>query len=271
MRSVALGCASNNPAVLAANLAASPDLIAGARLVVQSDAPSATIAANRLLDSGAEDILVLLHHDVWLPRGWLALLQERLDELERVDPDWALAGAFGVGHDQREWGPVWTSSLGQIVGRIPMAPEPVQSLDEMLIVIRRSSGLRFDETMPGWHFYGTDIVCQTRRAGKQAYAIGLPCIHNDRFDKGLGADFTDGYRRMQRKWADLLPLRTPVVKISKSGLHLMRERWNMRKSLKYRVRDAVPTETPPAPMAQRCGWLDLTPCLTRGPDGRGGQ
>lgn len=268
-RSIGFGCASNNDAVLAANLAASPDLLAGARLDVQRNAPSATLAGNRLLDAAQDDILVLLHHDVWLPRGWLALLHQRLDELERIDPAWAVAGAFGVAPDYRQWGPVWTSSLGQIVGRVPMQPEPVQSLDEMLIVIRRASGLRFDEAMPGWHFYGTDIVCQARKAGMGAYALGLPCIHNDRFDKGLGADFTDGYRRMQRKWAEFLPVQTPVTKISRSGLHLMRERWNMRQSLEFRVVDAVPTETPPQPLAQRCGWLDLSANLgpAGGPEG----
>ena len=39
----------------------------------------------------------------------------------------------------------------------------MQSFDELLIVLRRDSGLRFDEGLPGWHMYGTDIV-QTARA-----------------------------------------------------------------------------------------------------------
>lgn len=254
-----LACASNSKAVLAANLGASPLLENGIPLHVEEGAASATVAYNRALDATREDIVVFLHHDVYLPRGWERLLLARLAELSARDPNWALAGAYGVAPDYRQFGPVWTSSLGQIIGRVPMQPEPVQSFDEMLIVLRRSSGLRFDEAQPGWHMYGTDIVCAARAAGKAAYAIGLPCIHNDRFHGALGPDFTESYRWMQRKWPGMLPIQTPVTKISRSGLHLLRERWNMRNSHGTRAAEAVDTGTPPAELARLCGWSDLTP------------
>lgn len=254
-----LACASNSPAILSSNLGSSPLLENGIRLHVEEGAASAALAYNRALDATREEVVVFLHHDVYLPRGWDRLLMARLAELTAHDPDWALAGAYGVAPDYRQFGPVWTSSLGQIIGRVPMQPEPLQSFDEMLIVLRRSSGLRFDDRQPGWHMYGTDIVCAARAAGKGAYAIGLPCIHNDRFHGALGPDFTESYRWMQRKWPGMLPIQTPVTKISRSGLHLMRERWNMRNSHTAREGDAVDTGTPPAELARRCGWADLTP------------
>lgn len=260
-----IGCASNNDTILDANLLSSPEVRAGLKVEVQKGAPSATIAYNRILDATDAEIVILAHQDVWLPQGWLGLLHERLAELEKIDPNWGLAGAFGVDFEQRLWGPVWSSSLGQIIGRVPMAPVPVQSFDEMVIILRRSSGLRFDEGFAGWHFYGSDIVCQARRAGIGAYALGLPCIHNDRFHDALGADFDEGYRVMQRKWRDLLPVRTPVIKVSRSGLHLMRDRWKMRRSLHYRVADAVSSDSRPEPIALRCGWMDLTPNLVPAP------
>ncbi len=257
--SFTLACASNSDSILSANLAASPPVLAGVRLHIERNAPAATIAYNRALDATDTDIVVLAHHDVYLPKGWDALLAVRLAELTTQDPDWALAGAFGIAADYRQFGPVWTSSLGQIIGRVPLKPEAVVSFDEMLIIVRRSSQLRFDETQTGWHMYGTDIVCQARAAGRAAYAIGLPCIHNDRFHGALGPDFTESYRWMQRKWAQFLPIQTPVTKISRSGLHLMRERWNMRKSIEMRETDAVDTDAPPTTLAARCGWADLTP------------
>ncbi|NEX46230.1 hypothetical protein [Pseudotabrizicola algicola] len=253
-----IACASNSDAILAANLAASPCLANGVPLHVERNAPSAAIAYNRALDATQSEIVVFAHHDVFLPKGWDALLHARLAELTRHCPDWALAGAFGIGADYRQFGPVWTSSLGQIIGRVPSQPEPVISFDEMLIVLRRSSGLRFDDSQPGWHMYGTDIVCRARSAGKGAFAIGLPCIHNDRFHGALGPDFTESYRWMQAKWPQYLPIQTPVTKISRSGLHLMRERWNMRKSLALRETDAVDTAAPAPDLARRCGWADLT-------------
>ncbi|MFN3845669.1 MAG: hypothetical protein ACK4RZ_07585 [Paracoccaceae bacterium] len=254
-----LVCASNSDHILSANLAASPMVQAGAGLHIERGALKATIAYNRALDATNTDIVIFAHHDVYLPKGWETVLAARLGELTARDPKWVLAGAYGVAADYRQFGPVWTSSLGQIIGRVPLQPEPVVSFDEMLIILRRSSRLRFDETQPGWHMYGTDIVCQARAAGGSAYAIGLPCIHNDRFHDALGPDFTESYRWMQAKWPQFLPLQTPVTKISRSGLHLMRERWNMRKSIGMREGDAVDTGAPPAELAMRCGWADLTP------------
>lgn len=252
-----IACASNSDAILAANLAASPCLSEGISLHVERGAASAAVAYNRALDATTGDVVVFAHHDVYLPKGWDALLSARLDELTRLHPDWGVAGAFGIGADSRQFGPVWTSSLGQIIGRVPLHPEPVISFDEMLIVLRRASGLRFDDSQPGWHMYGTDIVCRARAAGKGAFVIGLPCIHNDRFHGALGPDFTESYRWMQARWPQYLPIQTPVTKISRSGLHLMRERWNMRKSLEMRETDAVDTAAPAPELALRCGWADL--------------
>ena len=255
---ITIACASNSDAILHANLRASPALT-GLSLHVERDAPSATLAYNAALDATTSEIVVFAHHDVYLPLGWDALLLARLNDLSMRHPDWALAGAYGVAPDYRQFGPVWTSSLGQIIGRVPLQPEPVQSYDEMLIVLRRSSGLRFDPAQPGWHMYGADIVQAARAAGRGAYAVGLPCIHNDRFHGALGPDFTQSYRWMQAKWPQFLPIQTPVTKISKSGLHLYRERWNMRNSHRFRVAGAVDTGAAPDLLARRCGWGDLTP------------
>lgn len=250
-----LVCASHSDAILSANLARSP-LLATHVLHVERGAPSAAIAYNGALDATSSPVVVFAHHDVYLPEGWETLLHARLAELPA---DWAVFGCFGIGLDGAHIGPVWSSSLGMIVGRVPMVPVPVQAFDELLIVLRRDSGLRFDESLPGWHMYGTDIVQTARAAGRGAYAGALPCIHNDRYHDSLGADFDEAYRFMQKKWAGVLPLRTPITKISRSGLHLMRDRWRNRKSAPVREGMAVGTDTPVQELAARCGWSALRP------------
>ncbi len=259
MTRIALACASHSDAILAANLGRSPCLSA-LPLDVQRNAPSAAAAYNRALDATDADVVVFLHHDVYLPRGWDSLLRTRLAELKALDPDWALYGSFGVGLDAAHIGPVWSSSLGQIVGRVPLAPVQVQSFDELLIVLRRDSGLRFDEALGGWHFYGTDIVAQARARGLRAWAGALPCIHNDRFHGALGPDFSALYHAMRRKWRSHLPLRSPITKISRSGLHLLRDTWSARGSRDIREGMAVGTDTPVETLAARCGWADLSAC-----------
>lgn len=257
MDNIVLCCASHSEAILTANLARSPCIAGGALpLHVERNAPSASAAYNRALQATAQPVVVFAHHDVYLPQGWDSLLRARLAELP---PDWALFGTFGVGLDGAHIGPVWSSSLGQIVGRVPMAPVEVQSYDELLIVLNRASGLRFDEALPGWHFYGTDIVTTARAAGLRAYAGALPVIHNDGYHEALGSDFAGCYRHLQRKWRHMLPLRSPITKISRSGLHLWRDQWRGRRSQQFRAGMAVDTGHDPEMLARRCGWADLTP------------
>lgn len=254
MTNIIIACASHSEAIRKANIERSPLLSQGISLCVEQDAPSAAIAYNRLLDAASAEIVVFAHHDVYLPQGWQTVLQARLAELPE---DWAVFGAFGIGLDASTIGPVWSSSLGAIIGRVPMTPVRIQSLDELLIVVRRSSNIRFDEGLPGWHMYGTDIVQTAIAAGRGAYAGALPCIHNDRYHHALGRDFDEAYRFMQRKWAKVLPLRSPITKISRSGLHLMRDHWRNRKSANYRENMAVGTEHDVELLAARCGWSNL--------------
>ena len=255
MTTMTLACASHSDEILTANLLRSPEVASGALAChVERGAPSASHAYTRALAATTADLVIFAHHDVYLPQGWTALLTRRLAELPQ---DWALFGAFGVGLDAAHIGPVWSSSLGQIVGRVPLSPVPVQSFDEMLIVMRRDAGLRWDTALPGWHFYGTDIVATARAAGRGCYAGALPTIHNDRYHDALGPDFTESYRFMQRKWASALPLRSPITKVSRSGLHLLRDRWQARKSAGFRAGMATGTDTAVEVLAERCGWARL--------------
>ena len=253
-----IACASNSDAILNANLAQSPMFAAGIPLHLERNAPSAAIAYNRALDATTADIVVFAHHDVYLPKGWETVLAARLAEVQAVDPNWALFGAFGVGLDAAHIGPVWSSSLGQIVGRVPLQPTEVQSFDELLIVLRRALDLRFDGSAPGWHMFGTDIVQTARSRGLRAYAGALPTIHNDRYHEALQSDFVECYRYMQSKWRADLPLRTPIIKISRSGLHLYRSRWQNRSSADFRANMAVGVDHAPQHLAKLCGWADLT-------------
>jgi len=257
--SIQFCCASNSDEVLNANLLRSPAVQVPGALHVERGAPSAAIAANRGLDATSADVIVFLHQDVYLPPGWDLILRARIAEVAAADPDWALLGASGVAVGGRVSGPVWTSSLGSVVGFVPLHPVPAQSFDEMLIVLRRASGLRFDPGQPGWHIYGADIVTQARAAGKGAYLVSLPCIHNDKFHGVLGADFDECYAWFRQKWASMLPVHTNVARIRRSPIHRWRERRRYNQSIDLRRPWAVDPNRSPLDYARLCGWSDLTP------------
>ena len=84
-----IACASHSSAILQANLARSPCL-AEIPLHVEEGAPSAAIAYNCALRATDAELVIFVHHDVFLPKGWDRVLAARLSEVEAQDPDWAL-------------------------------------------------------------------------------------------------------------------------------------------------------------------------------------
>ena len=257
--SLAVVAACNNDSILAANLKRSPIISElGVPLHVEWNAPSAASAYNKGLAATSADIVIFAHQDVFLPRGWETVLFTHIAQLDRRHPDWALLGSYGIDLNGAHFGPVWSSSIGSIIGRVPTEPVRVQSFDEHLFIMRRDAGLKFDEKLPGFHLYGTDIVQIARKAGRSAFTMPLPLIHNDGFKEQLGGDYLEGFRYMQKKWREDLPLVTPVAKISWHGLHLARSRW---RNVRYRVARrevAAPVERDPRIYAALCGWSDIT-------------
>lgn len=251
-------CLSNDQDILDRNLRSSP-AIAEERLKldVEEHPPTAGIGYNRLLDRNPDAICILAHHDVYLPRGWKELLGHRLAEVEAVDPNWGIVAAYGIGLDGRHWGPVWSSALSSVIGGVAGRPEPIMCADELLIVIRPGKGLRFDEQLPHFHFYGLDIVQMARMAGLGVYNVPLPLIHNDRFSKQLGKDYRDCYNYMHRKWRRMLPLRATTTTISWHKLHLHRSMRQMAAFSEYAEAHASETAVAPEHYAARCGWSRL--------------
>ena len=210
--------AVNDEAVLAANLLRSPMM---ARPDVHFHArrgfASATGAYLDALCDCEADLVVFAHQDVYLPAGWEALLRAQVACLERTDPDWAVLGVYGVAADGRHHGCVWSSGLQRVLGCAFQQPVPVISLDEVLVVLRRDSGLAFDAWLPGFHLFATDLVQTALAAGRGAYVVCAPIVHNSRPMPYLRADYFRAYRYVAHKWSDRLPIRTPCAELLPPG------------------------------------------------------
>lgn len=248
--------ACNDEAYLRQNLLASEAVQSGTVVHVERGASSAGAAYNRGLDATSAPIVIFAHQDVYFPPGWDDLLLRTLTDLEQQDPDWALVAPFGVSLAGQHVGDVWTTSLGRRLGGPLPVPVPAQSFDELVIVMRRSAGLRFDEALPGFHLYGTDIVQTAKANGCGAYVAWLPVVHNDKFHGTLGADFTASYQYFWRKWRRSLPLRTPVLWVRWHGGSLDWYRWFSLRSIEKRRLMAGDSRTDPHQFSQACGWED---------------
>jgi len=253
LRPVTIAAAVNDHAVLAQCLARSPDLAGDpAAIRAYEDFSSASLAYNCALDEAQTDVVVLVHQDVYLPAGFLKGLRNGLDRLSQIDPEWAVAGVIGVDDTGAIMGETWSSGLRQLVGLKVAQPMPIVSLDEVLLVVRRSSGVRFDDRMPGFHLYASDVVMAARAAGHRSYVLDMPIIHSSRPVLRLDAGYKAAYRFMQRKWRSHLPIPNLICDIERSSLPLLmrdaRLRW-----LNRGQRARRPPSEDPAAVAQRLG------------------
>lgn len=221
MTTWSLCVASNDSTLLHENLLASPDIAEAAAVIVQNGFSSAAHAYNDALERVTTDIVVFAHQDVYLPAGWADGFGQAIERLEKVDPNWAVAGSYGTSYKDRDAGLVYCVANRRMMGRVTGEPQSVDSLDELLLVIKRSSGLRFDEGLRGFHFYGTDICLQAKDRGLSCYAFEELCIHNAEKTEVLPWAFWKGYFYIRKKWRRYLPIATPCICVTANPLDVV--------------------------------------------------
>ncbi len=185
---------------------------------------SASIAYNRGIKDTIGEYLIFAHQDIYFPAGWFSSVAQTIDKLNEIDPKWAVLGLVGVDGNGLIQGRTWSTGLKREVGSHLPDPILVQSVDELVIILKRKSNIVFDAELPGFHMYGTDIVQIARLNRLSAYVIDAPVIHNSlpylKFDK----HFLNCYRYMQKKWKKILPIKTTVTTITHFG-------WPLKKRL----------------------------------------
>ena len=206
--------AVSNEAVLKSCLLNSPDVSSVSEVLLQRGYSSAPAAYNAAMDNATTDVLVFAHQDVYLPQNWGHQMERCLDWLSVHDPQWAVAGVWGRSASGVRNGHVYCAGLGQELGTPFASPIEIRVLDELLLIIRKSSGVRFDEALQGFHLYGTDICLEAQRRGMKCYAISAFCIHNTNGYNFLPLQFWKNYLFMRRKWKAELPITTSCAEIT---------------------------------------------------------
>lgn len=215
-------CLTNSDLELKNNLLRSEN-ISEIDLKIIKGAKNASKALNDVINLSKSDYLIIVHQDVFLPQNWQDLLKLRLEELNTLDPKWAVAGPFGRSEKlKKNVGCVYSSSLGGIVGNRISESIEVDSLDELAIFINMKSGINFEPNLPSFHLYGTEIILIAKSMGFKSYAVNFPLVHNDKFKPGLGLGFFKSYLYMRKKWKNSLPITTPVTIIKRDLRHILK-------------------------------------------------
>lgn len=207
------------------NFLASPCLgqLPDHQILVQENFSSAAKAYNDAIDRAANDLLVFCHQDILLPESFPSQLDRALRYLEDDDPNWGVLGSYGKTQDGLGWGNVYSSGRN-VIGEPLERPVAIQTLDEIVLILRKSSGLRFDDSLPHFHFYGADICLRAAQKGMRSYAISAFCIHNTYQSLVLPKEFYQCCRHIKRVWKDYLPIQTTCVRVTRSNLPVYRRR-----------------------------------------------
>jgi hypothetical protein len=167
-------------------------LPAGSQCVSSAYHGSAAAALNHGIDKADNNIIVCCHQDVRFPPNWVDRLEQ---QIKIVGGGFGVLGTFGV-----DMAGCWAGNIDDPHHNPLFGPLPrmVQSLDEHCLIIRKDSGLRFDEELGGWHLYGADICLEARRQGLLCFAINawLEHLSGGKIDQG----FRDIAEKFKDKW-----------------------------------------------------------------------
>ena len=215
----------SNREVLKNNFLASPCFRAGHshQIILQEGYSSAAKAYNDAIDESRNNLIVFVHQDVIFLEPWLSQFYRALTLLESQDPNWGVLGCGGMGHDGHGRGHLYSSGLGTL-GEPFEAPVQVRTLDEIVLILRKESGLRFDGGLPHFHLYGTDICLRAEAAHQTNYVIPAFCIHNTNYGLILAPEFYQCCQRIRTVWKDFLPVQTPCIRITRFNVSIYRRR-----------------------------------------------
>ena len=210
------------------------------QIIAQQGFASAGRAFNDGIDRAAHDRIVCVHQDVILPTTWAARLSQKLRELEAQHVPLGVVGCWGITAEGERAGHVYHRDR-QLFPRVPgdngnrgpmSLPKRVQTLDELLISFRKSSGLRFDPDLPSFFGYAVDICLTAEAKGLQNFAIDCPCIHETVDQRRVRKELAESATYLMEKWSKLLPIPTPTGALE--------GKWALwRDRMKLRIQDSI--------------------------------
>jgi SAM-dependent methyltransferase len=214
---VTLVCCLSDEAVAADNLLRSPDLDGpdAPELLLVRGCRSAADGLGEGLRRAGTDLVVGVHQDVYLPRGWVRRFARRVREAERVVGPVGVVGVYGAvgGPQPTRVGRVFDRN--RLLAEPTPLPAPVETVDEVVVAVRKSAGVVFDPAL-GFHLYAADACAAARDRGLAAVVVDAVCFHNS-----LTQDVPDAFyvsaAALARKWTGRLPVTTPTARILESG------------------------------------------------------
>jgi GT2 family glycosyltransferase len=166
-------------------------------------------ALNIGIELSNSEYVIMCHQDLRVPKDWLTNIFNKIKNFIINDIKFGVLGMAGS----------WSNNINNDGGGViylkgnTLTTEytEVQCLDELCLIIKNDSNIRFDETnFSGYHCYGSDFCLNYMKNGFKNYAINCECEHLSDGFKNLNNekhfnDYTLSSFTLFRKWRDIFP------------------------------------------------------------------
>jgi len=130
---------------------------------------------NNCLHQAQGKYIIFCHQDVLLKHHNYQTLHLRIQQMDAIDPQWAiLANAGSVNLKYKITHVTMGDGKEQLEQDLPLK---IQSIDENFFLVKSSANLSFSSDLKGFHMYGTDLVFIANILGYTAWAIDFNLIH----------------------------------------------------------------------------------------------
>lgn len=130
---------------------------------------------NKAIRAARGKYLIFCHQDILFKFDGRTILDQRIEELEQLDPNWAVAGNAGKTRSGEVKLRI-TDPYGKDIKK-GLFPAEVNSLDENILIINLSQNIACTANMTGFHLYGTDLCQNSYQLGLKSYVIDFHIFH----------------------------------------------------------------------------------------------
>lgn len=130
---------------------------------------------NKAIRAATGKYLIFCHQDILFQFDGRAVLEQRIEQLEQLDSNWAVAGNAG----KNRFGAVSlriSDPHGHDVKK-GLLPAEVMSLDENFLILNRTQTVACTASLSGFHLYATDLCQNAYQLGRKTYVIDFHILH----------------------------------------------------------------------------------------------
>src|SRR6185437_1409186 len=133
---------------------------------------------NKFLLEAKGKYVILCHQDILLNYDNIDVLEQRIKEIDNLDPNWAILANAGARNIKDIIFKITEDDL--VTKQSGKTPARVKSVDENFMLVKRSANLALSANIKGFHLYGADICIIAGVLGYSAYVVEFNLLHKSR-------------------------------------------------------------------------------------------